>query len=82
MPSAEVIADRTTALVSLVIFSEIEVSKLDEWNPTTIEERGLQLLSFMEKRWDIKFKNEDTKKKLLFLDVSKEDAQNKQQESI
>jgi len=62
--------------------SEIEVSKLDEWNPTTIEERGLQLLSFMEKRWDIKFKNEDTKKKLLFLDVSKEDAQNKQQESI
>jgi len=62
--------------------SEIEVSKLDEWNPTTIEERGLQLLSFMEKRWDIKFKNEDTKKKVLFLDVSKEDAQNKQQESI
>lgn len=62
--------------------SEIEVSKLDEWNPTTIEERGLRLLSFMEKRWDIKFKNEDTKKKLLFLDVSKEDAQNKQQESI
>lgn len=62
--------------------SEIAVSKLDEWNPTTIEERGLRLLSFMEKRWDIKFKNEDTKKKLLFLDVSKEDAQNKQQESI
>ena len=54
--------------------SEIEVSKHDEWNPTKIEERGLQLLNFMEKRWDIKFKDEEDKKLLLFLDTKDESA--------
>jgi hypothetical protein len=54
--------------------SEIEVSKHAEWNPTKIEERGLQLLNFMEKRWDIKFKDEEDKKILLFLDTKDESA--------
>lgn len=49
--------------------SEIEVSKFDEWNSAKIEERGLQLLNFMEKRWDIKFKDDKDKKTLLFLDT-------------
>ena len=53
--------------------SEIEVSKYDEWNSKKIEERGLKLLSFMEKRWDIKFKDEGEKKALLFLDIKHED---------
>ncbi len=52
--------------------SEIEVSKFDEWNSAKIEERGLQLLNFMEKRWDIKFKGEEDKKTLLFLDTKDE----------
>lgn len=54
--------------------SEIEVSKFDEWNSAKIEERGLQLLNFMEKRWDIKFKDEEDKKTLLFLDTKDESA--------
>jgi hypothetical protein len=54
--------------------SEIEVSKHDEWNPTKIEDRGLQLLNFMEKRWDIKFKDEEDKEMLLFLDTKDESA--------
>jgi hypothetical protein len=33
----------------------------------TILDRGLKLLTFMERRWDIKFENEDAKKDLLFL---------------
>lgn len=61
--------------------SEIEVSKYDDWKPATIEERGIQLLSFMEKRWDIKFKDEQDKKSLLFLDT-KDEAKVQQQESI
>lgn len=54
--------------------SEIEVSKHDEWNTTKIEDRGLQLLNFMEKRWDIKFKDEEDKEMLLFLDTKDESA--------
>lgn len=54
--------------------SEIEVSKFDEWNSAKIEERGLQLLNFMEKRWCIKFKDEEDKKSLLFLDTKDESA--------
>jgi len=48
--------------------SEIEVSSYNEWNPNTILERGLKLLEFMEKRWDLKFENEQVKAELLFLD--------------
>ena len=43
-------------------------------NSAKIEERGLQLLNFMEKRWDIKFKDEEDKKTLLFLDTKDESA--------
>jgi hypothetical protein len=47
--------------------SEIEVSTYKEWNADNILERGIKLLEFMEKRWDIKFENTDIKIKLLFL---------------
>lgn len=47
--------------------SEIEVSQYENWSPDTIKERGLKLLSFMEERWNFKFKNEEVKKELLFL---------------
>lgn len=46
-------------------FSEIEVAtNFEDWNPTTIKERGIKLLEFMEKRWDFKF-NPNDKLKLL-----------------
>lgn len=35
--------------------SEIEVSKYDNWTARNIFERGIKLLEFLEKRWDIKF---------------------------
>lgn len=54
--------------------SEIEVSNYGEWNPKTIEERGFHLLSFMEKRWNFKFKNEESKRSLLFLNSKDESA--------
>lgn len=54
--------------------SEIEVSKYDEWDPTKIVERGLKMLNFMEKRWGIKFKDEEDKRTLLFLDANDESA--------
>ena len=50
--------------------SEIEVAQNEDWTPDKIEERGLALLNFMEDRWSFNFKDEQTKKKLLFLDAS------------
>lgn len=35
--------------------SEREVAKYNDWNPTTIQERGLKLLDFFEKHWDVSF---------------------------
>ena len=48
--------------------SEIEVSQQDVWGPEQIYERGIKLLSFMEKRWDFKFKDDKQKRSMLFLD--------------
>ncbi len=46
--------------------SEIEVAQETTWGPRQIHDRGIRLLSFMEKRWDFKFGDAD-KEKLLFL---------------
>ena len=54
--------------------SEIEVAQHDKWTPAHVEERGLRLLSFMEDRWCIKFKNEEAKKSLLFLEKENGDS--------
>ena len=48
--------------------SEIEVSRYEDWNPEMILERGKRMFEFMEKRWNLKFENDDVKTKLLFLD--------------
>jgi hypothetical protein len=48
--------------------SEIEVSANAVWGPEEIRERGIQLLRFMETRWSIRFRNDEERKKLLFLD--------------
>jgi uncharacterized protein with ParB-like and HNH nuclease domain len=52
--------------------SEIEVSQIASWGPNQIRERGIKLLRFMEQRWDFKFKNDDEREQLLFLDFNKE----------
>lgn len=54
--------------------SEIEVSTHDKWDSGKIKERGLTLLAFMEKRWDIKFKNQHDKLALLFLETNEESS--------
>ena len=54
--------------------SEIEISRCEDWNPASIEERGLRLLSFMENRWNFKFENEKTKRKILFLNIENDSA--------
>lgn len=38
--------------------SEIEVSRHKEWTPNQIVERSLNLIKFMDTRWNIKFENE------------------------
>jgi uncharacterized protein with ParB-like and HNH nuclease domain len=48
--------------------SEIEVSNYTDWNAETILERGIKLLKFMERRWELQFENEEAMVKLLFLD--------------
>lgn len=52
--------------------SEIEVSQIAAWGPDQIRERGLKLLRFMESRWDFKFKNDEEREQLLFLNTKKE----------
>lgn len=53
--------------------SEIAVSQNEHWRPEEIEERGKILLSFMENRWGFKFKDEQTKTNLLFINGSATD---------
>lgn len=48
--------------------SEIEVSQQEIWGPEQIRDRGIKLLSFMEKRWSFKFKDNKQKRSMLFLD--------------
>lgn len=55
--------------------SEIEVSTYEVWNPETILERGIKLIEFMEKRWDIKFENDYSKLEILFLEFMLPDAE-------
>jgi hypothetical protein len=48
--------------------SEIEVAAYTDWNAENILDRGYKLLDFMERRWNIKFASDESKKELLFLD--------------
>jgi len=47
--------------------SEIEVSTEPDWGVEQIETRGLRLLNFMEERWDVRFRNDAEKLRLLVL---------------
>ena len=48
--------------------SEIEVSRYEDWGPDEIRERGILLLKFMERRWDIRFEDDQALEKLLFIE--------------
>ena len=47
--------------------SEIEVSRCEDWGPHEIRERGIRLIEFMERRWDIRFADDQAREKLLFI---------------
>ena len=47
--------------------SEIEVSRCEDWGPDEIRERGIRLIRFMEKRWDIRFADDRARERLLFI---------------
>jgi uncharacterized protein with ParB-like and HNH nuclease domain len=48
--------------------SEIEVAAYPDWSADNILERGIKLLDFMERRWNIKFVSDESKREMLFLD--------------
>ncbi|NQX38829.1 DUF262 domain-containing protein [Pedobacter steynii] len=48
--------------------SEIEVSHYEHWDADNIYDRGKKLLAFMEKRWMLKFENEQFLAETLFLE--------------
>ena len=56
--------------------SEIEVSRQKAWGPKEIYDRGMRLLGFMEKRWGFTIKNDEEKRKLLFLNCEETDGAN------
>lgn len=47
--------------------SEIEVSHESDWDAQRILKRGIKMLKFMKKRWDIHFKDEDQMSELLHI---------------
>ena len=49
-------------------YSEIEVSRNENWTPTEILERGILMLSFMEKRWQVIVGDRSAKARALGLD--------------
>ena len=62
-------------------YSEMEVSNyvnennISIWDDNAILLRGMELVSFLEKRWEVKFKNDEDRKKFLGLDflITEED---------
>ena len=50
--------------------SELEVAKCDTWGPEEIRRRGMKLLTFFEKRWEVPFRSEEEKERLLMLPVN------------
>jgi hypothetical protein len=48
-------------------YSEVEVLKYSDWTPEAIEKRGMSLMRFMVKRWELNIKDENELKAMLFL---------------
>lgn len=58
-------------------YSENEISGLTEWTPQSILDRGIKLLKFMEKRWELNFISDEKRKEILNLTFIKTTAPNK-----
>jgi hypothetical protein len=54
--------------------SENEISQYDNWDANSIEGRGLEILSFIEKRWNISLGDERSKKSILCLEFLSDDV--------
>ncbi|WP_295456095.1 DUF262 domain-containing protein [uncultured Thiodictyon sp.] len=52
-------------------YAENELAKEQQWTPASILARGLRMLAFMEKRWNIEIGDENQKKAMLGLDFMK-----------
>lgn len=52
-------------------YSENEITTYDDWTPEYILERGLKLLSFMERNWKMDFLGEENKVEILGLEFLK-----------
>jgi hypothetical protein len=48
--------------------SEIAVNSYQKWGAKEIIERGIKMLDFLERRWEVRLGNFEQKKKLLYLD--------------
>lgn len=58
-------------------YSEIEVNQYSDWTPQEILDRGIRMLQFLERRWDVKLTDEQDKtfKRLLQLEFVTEQVQ-------
>ena len=56
--------------------SEEKVAKNEDWTAEKIFERGLEMLKFMEERWEIKLGDEKSRQELLHLSFLSKDQQN------
>ncbi|MDD5615185.1 MAG: DUF262 domain-containing HNH endonuclease family protein [Candidatus Methanoperedens sp.] len=52
-------------------YSEIDVTKYNDWTPNLILKRGIKMLDFVEERWDIEIGNDKDKAELLLLEFIK-----------
>ena len=48
-------------------FSELEIAQFPDWTPSSILQRGMKMLRFVEKRWAVTLGNDEDKKSLLGL---------------
>jgi uncharacterized protein DUF262/uncharacterized protein DUF1524 len=48
-------------------YSEIAVAQFPDWTPETVLQRGLEMLNFLESRWDVSLGTRDEKLELLSL---------------
>lgn len=49
-------------------FSELKIAQLPDWLPSDILERGVDMLGFIEERWEVDLGDDEQKKKLLKLE--------------
>jgi Protein of unknown function (DUF1524) len=48
-------------------YSEIDIAQLPDWTPETVLRRGMEMVKFLERRWDISF--EGRRERLQFLNL-------------